>query len=71
MLRLGFGISEAQRAIALFTQNDEAQLKIQHAIQHTEDQLIQTSQEAAAQLKELFEADTTSFARAGVKPAAA
>jgi glutathione-regulated potassium-efflux system ancillary protein KefC/glutathione-regulated potassium-efflux system protein KefB len=70
LLRLGLGIAEAQRAIAMFKQHDEAQLKVQHALQHDEAKLIQTSQEAAAQLKELFEADTVYFPRARATTAA-
>lgn len=57
LLRLGFGIATAERAITLFKQHDEAQLEAQYAVQHDEAQLIQTSQQAAQQLKELFEAD--------------
>ena len=71
LLRLGLGISEAQRAVAMFKQHDEAQLKVQHALQYDEPKLIQTSQEAAAQLKELFEADTMYFPRAAVRTRAA
>jgi len=72
LLRLGLGISDAQRAIALFRQHDEAQLKVQYALRHDEEKLIQTSQEAAAQLKELFESDTVSLvpSRVPVAPAA-
>ncbi len=64
LLRLGLAISDAQRAVTLFKQHDEAQLKVQHALQNDEAKLIQTSQEAAAQLKELFEADTV-YSRGG------
>ncbi len=71
LLRLGLGISDAQRAVTLFKQHDEAQLKVQHALQHDEAKLIQTSQEAAAQLKELFEADTVYFPRARANARAA
>ncbi|MDB5811574.1 MAG: potassium transporter [Betaproteobacteria bacterium] len=71
LLRLGFGIADAQRAIALFKQHDEAQLKVQHAFQHDEAQLIQTAQEAAAQLKELFEADTVYFPPQAVRAGSA
>jgi glutathione-regulated potassium-efflux system ancillary protein KefC/glutathione-regulated potassium-efflux system protein KefB len=71
LLRLGLGISDAQRAVSLFKQHDEAQLKVQHALQHDEAKLIQTSQEAAAQLKELFEADTAYFPRARANARAA
>jgi len=38
-------------------------LKVQHALQYDEAKLIQTSQEAAAQLKELFESDTVYYPR--------
>jgi monovalent cation:proton antiporter-2 (CPA2) family protein len=61
LLRLGLGIAAAQRAVSLFKQHDEAQLAQQQAVRHDEAKLIQTSQEAAAQLKELFEADTAYF----------
>ena len=64
LLRLGLGIAAAQRAVALFKQHDEAQLAQQQAVRHDEAKLIQTSQEAAAQLKELFEADTAYIPRA-------
>ncbi|CAN0472094.1 unnamed protein product, partial [Phaeothamnion confervicola] len=57
LLRLGLGISASERAVSLFKQHDEAQLEVQNAVQHDEAKLIQTAQEAAAQLKELFEAD--------------
>lgn len=57
LLRLGFGIAAAERAITLFRQHDQAQLEAQYAVQHDEAQLIQTSQQAAQQLKDLFEAD--------------
>lgn len=57
LLRLGIGITAAQRAVTLFRQHDEAQLAIQQAVRHDEAQLIQTAQEAAVQLKDLFEAD--------------
>jgi glutathione-regulated potassium-efflux system ancillary protein KefC/glutathione-regulated potassium-efflux system protein KefB len=70
LLRLGVGITAAQRAITLFKQHDEAQLEIQHAVRHDEAQLIQTAQEAAAQLKELFEADSATLPHAKVTAAA-
>jgi glutathione-regulated potassium-efflux system ancillary protein KefC/glutathione-regulated potassium-efflux system protein KefB len=64
LLRLGVGITAAQRAVTLFKQHDEAQLELQHAVRHDEARLIQTAQEAAAQLKELFEADSATLPRA-------
>jgi hypothetical protein len=57
LLRLGFGVATAERAVTLFKQHDEEQLEQQVAMQQDEAQLIQTSQQAADQLKELFEAD--------------
>jgi len=65
LLRTGFGVSAAQRAVALFKQHDEAQLEIQLAVRHDEAQLIETAQQAAAQLQELFEADAAGFERGG------
>ena len=54
LLRTGLGVSAAQRAVALFKQHDEAQLEIQLAVRHDEAQLIETAQQTAAQLQELF-----------------
>ena len=68
LLRLGFGIAAAERAVSLFKQHDEAQLDTQHAMQHDEAQLIQTTQQAADQLKELFETDAASFSNRGGDP---
>ena len=49
----------------LFQQHDEAQLEAQYAVRHDEAQLIQTTQQAAAQLKELFETDSINLLRPG------
>src|SRR5882672_4195401 len=57
LLSLGFGIAASERAVTLFKQHDEQRLDAQYAVQHDEAQLIQTSNEAAAQLQELFESD--------------
>ena len=57
LLKLGFGVADAQRAVNLFREHDEAQLEAQYALHHDEDQLMQNAQQAAAQLRELFEAD--------------
>ena len=57
LLRLGFGVAAAQRAVSIFRQHDLAQLEAQYAVHHDESQLIQTAQQAALQLRELFEAD--------------
>jgi hypothetical protein len=53
------GVAASERAISLFRQHDEEQLEAQLAVRQDEQQLIQTSQQAAAQLKELFESDAT------------
>src|SRR5438128_114769 len=69
LLSLGFGIAASERAVSLFKEHDEQRLEAQYAVQHDEEQLIQTSKEAAAQLQELFEADglqpLPGFPRAG------
>jgi monovalent cation:proton antiporter-2 (CPA2) family protein len=49
--------SEARRAVELFREHDERTLVRTHAIYDDERQLIQTTQQAAAELAELFEAD--------------
>ncbi|HSN38741.1 MAG TPA: monovalent cation:proton antiporter-2 (CPA2) family protein [Burkholderiales bacterium] len=59
LLRLGFGVAAASHAVTLFRQHDEAQLDAQYAVQHDDEQLIQTVKQSADQLRELFEADAT------------
>jgi glutathione-regulated potassium-efflux system ancillary protein KefC/glutathione-regulated potassium-efflux system protein KefB len=59
LLRLGMGVAASERAISLFRRHDEEQLEAQLAVRQDEQQLIQTSQQAAAQLRELFESDAT------------
>lgn len=49
--------SEARRAVELFREHDERTLARTHAVYDDEHQLIQTTQQAAAELAELFEAD--------------
>ena len=58
LLSLGFDGAASDRAVRLFKQHDEQQLDAQYTVQHDEAQLIQTTKEAAAQLQELFEADS-------------
>lgn len=58
LLRLNFGVAETERAVALFKNHDEAQLEAQYAVHHDQEQLIQTTRQAADQLQALFEADT-------------
>jgi glutathione-regulated potassium-efflux system ancillary protein KefC/glutathione-regulated potassium-efflux system protein KefB len=57
LLKLGFSISAAHRAISLFREHDEGQLETQYSVHHDEAQIIQTAQQASEQLRELFEAD--------------
>jgi glutathione-regulated potassium-efflux system ancillary protein KefC/glutathione-regulated potassium-efflux system protein KefB len=59
LLRLDFGVAAAQRAVSLFREHDLAQLEAQYAVHQDEAQVIQTSREAAEQLRELFEADVS------------
>lgn len=55
----GLGKSQAQatRAVALFREHDERQLVETHAVFRDETQFIQTVQQAAEELRSLFEAD--------------
>jgi glutathione-regulated potassium-efflux system ancillary protein KefC/glutathione-regulated potassium-efflux system protein KefB len=57
LLKLGFDTAAAERAVTLFRKHDEALLEKQYGFHQDEAQLIQTAQQAASQLRELFEAD--------------
>jgi monovalent cation:proton antiporter-2 (CPA2) family protein len=54
---LGIDEPAAQRAVELFREHDERALQETHAIYRDERQLIQSNQQAAAELASLFEAD--------------
>jgi glutathione-regulated potassium-efflux system ancillary protein KefC/glutathione-regulated potassium-efflux system protein KefB len=54
---LGFNERGAERTLSVFRRHDEEQLDAQYAVRDDEARLIQTSREAADQLRELFEAD--------------
>lgn len=54
---LGIPHHEAERTVETFRAHDERTLIRQHAVHHDENRLIQTSQQAAAELQALFEAD--------------
>jgi voltage-gated potassium channel Kch len=58
LLQLGFGAAAAEHAIALFRRHDERQLEVQYALKHDEALLIQSSKQAAEELRGLFEADS-------------
>ena len=54
---LGIEPAAAERAVALFRDHDERTLRETHAIYRDEKQLIQSQQQAAEELANLFEAD--------------
>jgi len=54
---LGIDQPTAERSVALFRDHDEQNLLATHAIYRDEKQLIQSAQQAAEELTELFEAD--------------
>jgi CPA2 family monovalent cation:H+ antiporter-2/glutathione-regulated potassium-efflux system protein KefB len=57
LAELGIGREQAERAIALFDAHDERILRETSDIAHDEGRLIQTTQEAAHELMDLFESD--------------
>jgi CPA2 family monovalent cation:H+ antiporter-2/glutathione-regulated potassium-efflux system protein KefB len=57
LIALGTSAPAAEHAVALFRDHDEKVLRDTHAIYRDEQQLIQSTQQAAAELADLFEAD--------------
>ncbi len=57
MEELGVPAEEIERAIRVFREHDERQLRTSHAIYLDETRLIQSAREAAQELAELLEAD--------------
>jgi voltage-gated potassium channel Kch len=57
LTELGIDADAAARAVALFRDHDEQTLVSSHAIYRDEQKLIQTTQDATAELESLFEAD--------------
>jgi voltage-gated potassium channel Kch len=57
LMQTGLNAAQADRAVALFREHDVRLLEQQYAVRQDEQQFIQTSAQAAAQLQELFEAD--------------
>ena len=53
----GMEATQAARAVALFKAHDESLMDEQYAVRQDEAQLIQTAAQAAAQLREVFDAD--------------
>ncbi|MFL5283160.1 MAG: NAD-binding protein, partial [Rhodopila sp.] len=60
---LGISPEEAARSVTLFRDHDERNLRETHAIYRDEKQLIQSVQQATAELTELFEADQRNQSR--------
>ena len=57
LTELGVDAGEAQHMIDVFRAHDEETLVAQHAVFRDEQQLIQSTQQAAAELASLLEAD--------------
>ena len=57
LLEQGLEGEEVERTLALFRKNDEALLDRQQAMLHDEHGMIQTAQQAAQELEQLFESD--------------
>jgi glutathione-regulated potassium-efflux system ancillary protein KefC/glutathione-regulated potassium-efflux system protein KefB len=57
LVGLGHEREDVQEAVALFVKTDEELLVRQHAVHHDEKQLMQTSQQARAELQSIFEQD--------------
>ena len=53
----GMAPAQAARAVEIFRQHDVHLLEVQYAVRQDEQQFVQTTTQAAAQLQELFEAD--------------
>jgi hypothetical protein len=57
LLAFGVAPARARETVQRFLEHDERTLRLQHAIYHDEEKLIQSAKEAAAELQLLFEAD--------------
>ncbi|MBN8874207.1 MAG: cation:proton antiporter [Rhodospirillales bacterium] len=68
---VGIPREAARRGVALFHEHDERNLRETHAIYKDEQQLIQSAQQAAAELTALFEADRPAPEPAAAEPARA
>src|SRR5262249_929618 len=60
LITLGVQPDAASRAVTVFRENDEKNLEETHAFYRDEQQLIQSQQQAAEELSNLFEADRSS-----------
>jgi len=68
MQALGIGEERARRAVALFQAHDERNLLTTHAIYRDETQLIQSTQQAAEELEQLFESDSSDSVKDATGP---
>jgi monovalent cation:proton antiporter-2 (CPA2) family protein len=57
---IGMNDADAKHAVALFREHDEQLLAQQYSVHENEDELIQTTKQAAEQLQEVFEQDAAS-----------
>jgi monovalent cation:proton antiporter-2 (CPA2) family protein len=57
---IGMNDADARHAVALFREHDEQLLAQQYSVHENEDELIQTTKQAAEQLQEVFEQDAAS-----------
>ena len=64
MEELGVPAEEIERAVRVFREHDEHQLRASHAIYLDETRLIQSAREAALELEELLESDRRQEAEA-------
>ena len=64
LVATGIDPDQAARAVAIFLEHDRSLLDTQYAVRQDEQQFIQTTSQAAAQLQELFEADIKAAATA-------
>ncbi|MEO5699875.1 MAG: monovalent cation:proton antiporter-2 (CPA2) family protein [Casimicrobiaceae bacterium] len=67
LIQAGVDRESADQAIAFFEQHDRKQLEVQYAVHHDEEKYIQTTMEASAQLKDLFEVDAAQRRRRAKK----
>jgi monovalent cation:proton antiporter-2 (CPA2) family protein len=68
LLRMGLGVSVAERAVGILREHDEQMLEAQYAVHHDEKQLMQTAKEASDTLRELFDSDPLNALKATKEP---
>lgn len=69
LIESGVEEAEVERTVAVFRKHDEALLARQQAMLHDEQGMIQTAQDAALELEQLFESDRTRSDHSPPKPA--